>query len=602
MDGGMTVQRSRPNSKRIIVCCDGTWKDSNGADEKPLTNVTRLARSLKQTCADGTHQVIFYQAGVGTGGNLLDTFTGGVFGTGLAQDIKEAYNYICTNYVDGDDIVLVGFSRGAFTARSVADLVASIGLLNTEGMVHFYAIFNDYENMADKHRKPSDFLDDSYKYLRKYNGEQGKDKILWENHRKDEYRAWLIKRRWTRDMFRDGSEIIKIKAVAVWETVGSLGIPITPVIGLHGSSAEWRFTNTQISSKVEYAFQALALDEPRASFRPALWERLDENTTTYLKQVWFPGSHSNVGGGWYDQQIACITLAWICDQLTPLGIEFSYQRLTKVFYSSLRYSAAHPYPYIPSPTFAIPSKIWALFLEARVPRPWAFSPIPCPHPKSDQRVDLGNCTGKDHHPRGTPAQLWKYQGRPWGFGQTRYPTSKLELLGGTSIRRPGCFMRVDVDTNEDTTEPLLNTNERIHSCVRVRLELDGMSMDDRQTWQCTPLSDDDSRKGHAVWRLINVGAISQEEKDDSDSFWIGELANARKDYDLQELYRSHKGDGNWKWAYDKHALVKNGVGKRVEPRVETLPEEPMAGYWERHLLALTVGEYDVWRLAEDERK
>lgn len=108
-----------------------------------------------------------------------------------AKDIREAYNFICVNYVDGDDIVLVGFSRGAFTARSIADLIASIGLLNVEGMTYFYPIFEDYENMADEHRSSHDFLDDSANYLTKYNGEKGKAKILWENERKDEYRHWL---------------------------------------------------------------------------------------------------------------------------------------------------------------------------------------------------------------------------------------------------------------------------------------------------------------------------------------------------------------------------------------------------------------------------
>lgn len=81
------------------------------------------------------------------------------------------------------------------------------------------------------------------------------------------------------------------------------------MIGIRGSARQWKFTNTHVSSKVENAFQALSLDEPRAAFRPALWERLPENTVTNLRQVWFPGNHGNVGGGWYDQQIACITLA-----------------------------------------------------------------------------------------------------------------------------------------------------------------------------------------------------------------------------------------------------------------------------------------------------
>lgn len=113
----------------------------------------------------------------------------------------------------------------------------------------------------------------------------------------------------------------------MWDTVGSLGIPPIPVIGIRGSARQWKFTNTQVSSKVENAFQALSIDEPRGSFRPALWERLPENTVTNLKQVWFPGSHSNIGGGWYDQQIACITLACKCCRPSPHKEEFSRQKV-----------------------------------------------------------------------------------------------------------------------------------------------------------------------------------------------------------------------------------------------------------------------------------
>lgn len=118
-----------------------------------------------------------------------------------------------------------------------------------------------------------------------------------------------VQKSWTRDAYRDNSTEIRIKAVAVWDTVGSLGIPPAPVFGIRGSADQWKFTSTHVSSKVENAFQALSLDEPRAAFRPALWERLEDNKVTNLKQVWFPGNHGDVGGGWYDQQMANISLA-----------------------------------------------------------------------------------------------------------------------------------------------------------------------------------------------------------------------------------------------------------------------------------------------------
>lgn len=92
------------------------------------------------------------------------------------------------NYVDGDDIVLVGFSRGAFTARAVADMIASLGLLTHEGLDHFYAIFTDYQDMGSKKRSVDDYI---FKGLAPYDGQEGKAKILWEEERKRQYREYL---------------------------------------------------------------------------------------------------------------------------------------------------------------------------------------------------------------------------------------------------------------------------------------------------------------------------------------------------------------------------------------------------------------------------
>jgi len=142
---------------------------------------------LCRTCSDGTHQIINYFAGVGTA-NSIDQFTGGAFGMGLDQDIREVYNFVCTNYVDGDSIILIGFSRGAFTARSVADMIASIGLLTPEGLDNFYSIFNDYENIGSKTRDTDDFLVPN---LPEYNNSQGPAKIEWEERRMRKYKEGL---------------------------------------------------------------------------------------------------------------------------------------------------------------------------------------------------------------------------------------------------------------------------------------------------------------------------------------------------------------------------------------------------------------------------
>jgi len=151
--------------------------------------VTRISRVFRRTCTDGTPQIINYFAGVGTS-NALDQFTGGAFGMGLDQDIREVYNFICTNYVDGDDIVLIGFSRGAFTARSVADMIASIGLLTPDGLDRFYTIFDDYENIGNTSRKREEFLVPN---LPPYRDVYGQRKVEWEKERMDIYRDGLKK-------------------------------------------------------------------------------------------------------------------------------------------------------------------------------------------------------------------------------------------------------------------------------------------------------------------------------------------------------------------------------------------------------------------------
>ena len=125
--------------------------------------------------------------------------------------MREAYSYLCANYMDGDDIFLVGYSRGAFTARSVAGMVSNLGLLTRQGVEHFYNIFTDMQHWQD------DDYDDPYPTVPFPNKPKGPDAAR-------EYRARLEEMGYTRVCQADG-RLIKIKGVCVWDTVGSLGIP-----------------------------------------------------------------------------------------------------------------------------------------------------------------------------------------------------------------------------------------------------------------------------------------------------------------------------------------------------------------------------------------
>lgn len=231
-----------PTRKRLIYCCDGTWMSStSGAKDKLQvpSNVTRISRCFKRRCTDGTLQIIAYESGVGTsttGVNVLDKVSavaGGTFGLGVSevrestttpssyprrtkprltpckrQRISEACSFLCANYSDGDEIILVGFSRGAFTARSVAGMVANLGLLTREGLKHLWPIFRDMQHWGD------DDYDDPFP-----------DVPFPRKPRTEEpYRERLERDGLTRVRQRNG-ELISIKAVCVWDTVGSLGIP-----------------------------------------------------------------------------------------------------------------------------------------------------------------------------------------------------------------------------------------------------------------------------------------------------------------------------------------------------------------------------------------
>ena len=153
--------------KRIIIACDGTWDDDNYGMEKknilpwtketakPSSNVTRICRSILPFDKEAKkQQIVYYQAGIGSQNTLKDKLWGGLTGFGISEHVREAYAFLCHNWVENDEndpdqsdeIILLGFSRGAFTARTIAAMVSDLGLLTMKGMSYFFPIFKDWEN------------------------------------------------------------------------------------------------------------------------------------------------------------------------------------------------------------------------------------------------------------------------------------------------------------------------------------------------------------------------------------------------------------------------------------------------------------------------
>ncbi|PVH99086.1 hypothetical protein DM02DRAFT_565144, partial [Periconia macrospinosa] len=288
--------------KRLIVACDGTWLNSdNGMHNGQLSvpsNVTRISRAIKAVSQDGIPQIVNYHFGIGATGRPLHRLIRGATGEGLGENVREAYSFLANNYHVGDEIFLIGFSRGAFTARSIAGLIGEVGLLTKKGLNSLPEVFEDVRGRRDP------------KYVPKNPHVPFPNKPSANSPR---YAEELERRGLTR-------LDICIKAIGVWDTVGSLGTPrvgwLTRVGLQSQESKEMSFYDTKLSSCIENAFQALALDERRTAFSPAVWEKPPGNRTT-LRQVWFPGTHSNTGGGYDDQQMANITLAWMMSQLAP---------------------------------------------------------------------------------------------------------------------------------------------------------------------------------------------------------------------------------------------------------------------------------------------
>ena len=410
----------------------GGWF-SQGHPQNP-TNVTRISRAIN--AEDDAHhpQVVYYQAGIGTGIGLSNQVLGGGTGLGLSENIREAYAFLASNYrendperpgVDPDSIFLIGFSRGAYTARSIAGLLGAVGLLKKRAMPHFYEVFSDFQNAGDKHYKPL-FFDQYMKHHRDVPNVKPPNSLAHDKTQIDHYLNEYLKALLSLNLTQE----VQIKCIGVWDTVGALGIPINPILQhvfpfLPSFVREYTWFDTGLDRHTENAFQALALDEHRAPFSPTLWEKR-RDCQTNLKQVWFPGAHSNVGGSYDDAGMADITLAWMMDQLAGNTTD-------------------HP--------------------DGFRPRDWIKFDVD--YIKYWQGCELD---WYEKH------KFIDYKG--WAMGHVYDSNTFPESLTGTRIRSPGRYHRTFYETGKSDMKHLLkDTNERIHASVRARIDLEGRSVE-----------------------------------------------------------------------------------------------------------------------------
>lgn len=270
--------------RRLVICSDGTWNSADNEAER--TNVALLSEAVRPTAHDGTEQRVCYDRGVGVEGGLLDKVAGGAFGTGLNKNILDCYRYLIENFEPGDELFLFGYSRGAYTVRSLAGLVRNSGILKREHARRAKEAFELYRDHGDDTHPNSD-----------------RAKAFRQAHAHE----------------------TRIKFIGVWDTVGALGVPTRGPVGMF---SRWRhgFHDVELSSRVDNAFQALAIDERRKPFAPTLWEVPDSDVQDGMagrrvEQRWFAGVHRNVGGGHTDPGLSNITLRWMAEQARSCGLE-----------------------------------------------------------------------------------------------------------------------------------------------------------------------------------------------------------------------------------------------------------------------------------------
>lgn len=262
--------------KNIILLSDGT---GNGAAKRNKTNVWRLYDALD---LQGRKQVACYDDGVGSQEFLPLKLLGGVFGWGLKRNVQELYMFLCHNYEPGDRIYLFGFSRGAYTVRLLAGMIAFCGV---------YADCSDEEQLKRVTKEHYNAFRSQFtegmltQWVRKYTGKTESAPMKY---------------------YPD------ITFMGVWDTVDAYGLPFD------GLARFWDryiypiyFPDRKLSSRVKKACHALSVDDERKTFHPLLWDESEETDPSRIEQVWFPGVHSDVGGGYPRSSLALVSLDWM---------------------------------------------------------------------------------------------------------------------------------------------------------------------------------------------------------------------------------------------------------------------------------------------------
>jgi uncharacterized protein (DUF2235 family) len=287
-------------AKRIVLSFDGTWNvpDEDPADRiSSATNVSRFHDSITKGVANGREQITHYYSGVGT--RWFERLIGGAFGIGVSRTMMRGYKELSLAWDEGDHIFIVGFSRGAYTARALTGVIGRCGLLQRA-----------HAERAGDPDGPGLAADDPVLGAYQHWTRRGRNSA-----ERQQLQA-------AADAFSAAyCRPVRVTFLGVWDTVGALGIPGNVFQRFNQSLVE--FADRTLSPIVDQAFHAMAVDEHREEFAATLWDR-PASAAQVMEQCWFAGDHCDVGGGHEMSasapRVADIPLAWMQDKARAAGL------------------------------------------------------------------------------------------------------------------------------------------------------------------------------------------------------------------------------------------------------------------------------------------
>lgn len=352
------------NHKNIVLCSDGT---GNTMMKGRGTNVWKLYEAVDLTAHRwqqgggggkilGKEQIAFYDDGVGSQQNKVMKIIGGAFGYGLKRNIRDLYKSLCRAYRPGDDIYIFGFSRGAYTARVLAGLILSCGILRhnawrtdddlDELSKQAYKNFRSHFKLGTttgrkayvaRRKVTKEVLEleraskEESKSFKQKIQELEKEAVRAEQaakaaREKADAKTDAFRREYSiSDNVHAPDGLVSIKFIGVWDTVAAVGLPFAEISNFWNRFVyPFMFPDYLLSPRVEKGCHAVSIDDERRTFHPMMWDerQQDESTSNHVEQVWFPGVHSNVGGGYPKQGISLVALDWMMQRAEEMGLKF----------------------------------------------------------------------------------------------------------------------------------------------------------------------------------------------------------------------------------------------------------------------------------------